>query len=95
MSRQIVDVIPSSFPADKLVVVEVYTPGGKWSSYPPHKNGTHNPPAEVDLDEMYYYRISKPEGFALQHLYGGKHGADRTLKAHDGDAYRFTAGITQ
>jgi 5-deoxy-D-glucuronate isomerase len=35
-SRQIVEVIPSSFAADKLVVFEVYTPGGNWSSYPPH-----------------------------------------------------------
>ena len=92
VSRQIVDVIPSTFPADKLVVVEVYTPGGNWSSYPPHKHDTHNPPAEVDLDEIYYYRISKPEGFALQHLYGGKHGADRTVKAQDGDAVLVHSG---
>jgi len=92
VSRQIVDVIPSTFPADKLVVVEVYTPGGNWSSYPPHKHDTHNPPAEVDLDEIYYYRISKPEGFALQHLYGGKHGPDRTVKAQDGDAVLVHSG---
>ena len=35
-SRQIVDVMPPNFPADKLMVVEVYTPSGNWSSYPPH-----------------------------------------------------------
>jgi len=50
-SRQIVDVLTPSFPADKLVVIEVYTPGGNWSSYPPHKHDTHNPPTEEDLDE--------------------------------------------
>ena len=72
VSRQIVDVLPPSFPADKLVVIEVYTPGGNWSSYPPHKHDTHNPPAEVDLDEIYYFRIAQPEGFALQHLYTGE-----------------------
>jgi 5-deoxy-glucuronate isomerase len=38
VSRQIVDVIPPAFPADKLMVIEVYTPGGNWSSYPPHKH---------------------------------------------------------
>ena len=70
-SRQIVDVITPAFPADKLMVIEVYTPGGNWSSYPPHKHDVHNPPAEVDLDEIYYYRIRQPEGFALQHLYAG------------------------
>jgi 5-deoxy-glucuronate isomerase len=69
VSRQIVDVMPSSFPADKLLVIEVYTPGGNWSSYPPHKHDTHNPPQEVDQDEIYYYRIARPEGFAFQYLY--------------------------
>jgi 5-deoxy-glucuronate isomerase len=85
-SRQIVDVITPAFPADKLVVIEVYTPGGNWSSYPPHKHDTHNPPAEVDLDEIYYYRMAQPGGFALQHLYSDADGTGKTLKTHDGDA---------
>jgi 5-deoxy-glucuronate isomerase len=85
-SRQIVDIITPSFPADKLMVIEVYTPGGNWSSYPPHKHDVHNPPAEVDLDEIYYYRIQQPEGFAFQHLYPGNDGSERTIKARDGDA---------
>lgn len=91
-SRQIVDVIAPAFPADKLMVIEVYTPGGNWSSYPPHKHDVHNPPGEVDLDEIYYYRIAKPEGFAFQHLYSGKHGADQTLKLRDGDAVLVHSG---
>jgi hypothetical protein len=78
-------VIPPSFPADKLVVIEVYTPGGNWSSYPPHKHDTHNPPAESDLDEIYYYRIAQPGGFALQHLYADKNAGGQTVKAGDGD----------
>lgn len=57
-SRQIVDLMTPAFPADKLMVVEVYTPGGNWSSYPPHKHDVHNPPVEVDLDEIYYYRMN-------------------------------------
>jgi 5-deoxy-glucuronate isomerase len=85
-SRQIVDVMMPAFPADKLMVVEVYTPGGNWSSYPPHKHDVHNPPAEVDLDEIYYYRIRQPEGFAFQHLYSGENAGERTVKARDGDA---------
>jgi 5-deoxy-glucuronate isomerase len=85
VSRQIVDVITPAFPADKLMVVEVYTPGGNWSSYPPHKHDVHNPPAEVDLDEIYYYRIRQPEGFAFQHLYSGDRSIDQTLKTRDGD----------
>jgi 5-deoxy-glucuronate isomerase len=91
-SRQIIDVIGPDFPADKLMVIEVYTPGGNWSSYPPHKHDVHNPPAEVDLDEIYYYRIRQPEGFALQHLYSGKHGGDQTLKTKDGDTVLVHSG---
>ncbi len=84
-SRQIVDIISPHFPADKLMVIEVYTPGGNWSSYPPHKHDVHNPPAEVDLDEIYYYRIQN-EGFALQHLYGGEEAE------HDRESARWRRG---
>jgi 5-deoxy-glucuronate isomerase len=93
-SRQILDVIRPDFPADKLVVIEVYTPGGNWSSYPPHKHDVHNPPAEVDLDEIYYYRIDRPmEGFALQRLYSADKSQDVTVRAMDGDAVLVRSGF--
>jgi len=93
-SRQIVDVLRPDFPADKLVVIEVYTPGGNWSSYPPHKHDTHNPPNEVDLDEIYYYRIDHPrEGFALQRLYTPDQSRDVTVRAKDGDAVLVRSGF--
>jgi 5-deoxy-glucuronate isomerase len=92
-SRQIVDIIRPEFPADKLVVIEVYTPGGNWSSYPPHKHDMHNPPAEVDLDEIYYYRLNRPsEGFALQRLYSPDKAQDFTVHAEDGDAVLVRSG---
>ncbi len=92
-SRQIVDIIRPDFPADKLVVIEVYTPGGNWSSFPPHKHDVHNPPQEVDLDEIYYYRIDHPdEGFALQRLYSADHAQDVTVCAKDGDAVLVRSG---
>jgi 5-deoxy-glucuronate isomerase len=92
-SRQIVDIMPPAFPADRLIVIEVYTPGGNWSSYPPHKHDVHNPPAEVDLDEIYYYRIQQPDGFALQHLYPNQNAAARTVEARDGDAVLVRSGF--
>jgi 5-deoxy-glucuronate isomerase len=92
-SRQIVDIVRPDFPADKLVVIEVYTPGGNWSSYPPHKHDVHNPPTEVDLDEIYYYRIDHPqEGFALQRLYSPDKSQDVTVRAQDGDAVLVRSG---
>lgn len=84
-TRQIVDVIRPEFPAEKLLICEVYTPSGNWSSYPPHKHDVHNPPGEVDLDETYYYRISKPEGYAFQRLYDAAGTRDDTLTLVDGD----------
>lgn len=84
-TRQIVDVIRPEFPAEKLLVCEVYTPSGNWSSYPPHKHDVHNPPKEVDLDETYYYRISRPEGYAFQRLYDHAGTRDDTLTLVDGD----------
>jgi 5-deoxy-glucuronate isomerase len=90
VSRQIVDVITPAFPADKIMVVEVYTPGGNWSSYPPHKHDVHNPPTEVDLDEIYYYRIRQPEGFAFQHLYSSDD--SQVLKVKNGDTVLVRSG---
>ena len=92
VSRQIVDLMPPAFPADKLIVVEVYTPGGNWSSYPPHKHDVHNPPEEVDLDEIYYYRMSQPDAFAFQHLYSGEQSSARTLQTRDGDVVLVRSG---
>jgi 5-deoxy-glucuronate isomerase len=85
-SRQIVDVIPPSFPAQRLIAVEVYTPGGNWSSYPPHKHDVHNPPDEADLDEIYYYRTNHLAAFAHQRLYTPDGSRDVVVTARDGDA---------
>jgi 5-deoxy-glucuronate isomerase len=93
VSRQIVDVITPAFPADKLIVIEVYTPGGNWSSYPPHKHDVHSPPAEVDLDEIYYYRMKDPGAFAFQHLYSSGNSGGQTVQAHDGDAVLVRSGF--
>ncbi len=84
-TRQIHDMIPPSFPAHRLIVVEVFTPAGNWSSYPPHKHDVHNPPGEVDLEEIYYYRIDKPEGYAIQKLYTPDRRIDETLTVRDGE----------
>jgi 5-deoxy-glucuronate isomerase len=85
-SRQIVEVMPPNFPADKLMIVEVYTPSGNWSSYPPHKHDVHNPPNEVDLDEIYYYRTDHQSGYAYHRLYTPDGERDLTLTVADGDA---------
>jgi 5-deoxy-glucuronate isomerase len=85
ISRQVVDVMRPDFAGDRLMVIEVYTPGGNWSSFPPHKHEVHNPPEEVDLDEIYYYRMRHPNAFALQRLYSSDGKSDTVITARDND----------
>jgi 5-deoxy-glucuronate isomerase len=84
-ARQINHIIEPSFPADRLLVVEVFTPSGNWSSYPPHKHDVHDMPREADLEEIYYYRIGPPDGFGLQRLHTADGAIDAAYVIHDGD----------
>ena len=74
VSRQINDLLPPESPVHRLVLVEVYTPSGNWSSYPPHKHDVHIEDndgnlIEADLEEIYFYKIDKPDGYAYQRVY--------------------------
>ena len=74
VSRQINDLLPPDSPVHRLVLVEVYTPSGNWSSYPPHKHDVHiedeaGQLIEADLEEVYFYKLDKPEGYAYQRVY--------------------------
>ncbi len=77
-SRQINDLLPPGSPVHRLVLVEVYTPSGNWSSYPGHKHDVHIEDAtgkliEADLEEVYFYKIDKPHGYAYQRVYTDVH----------------------
>jgi 5-deoxy-glucuronate isomerase len=76
---------PEALEADRLIAVEVLTPAGNWSSYPPHKHDVHDMPREADLEEIYYYRIDPPDGFGLQRLYTADGQTDAAYVIHDGD----------
>jgi len=96
-SRQINSIIPPGFDCHRLVCVEVYTPGGNWSSYPPHKHDVHSkgPKGELieaALEEFYYYKIDKPGGFALQRVYTDDRTLDATVAAHSDDIVLVPAG---
>jgi 5-deoxy-glucuronate isomerase len=91
-TRQINKIFQPQFAADRLLIVEVYTPSGNWSSYPPHKHDVHNLPAEADLEEIYYYRVDRPEGYAMQRVYTRDQKFDETLIVRDGDLVRVPEG---
>ena len=84
-TRQINHIVKPEFPAERLLVVEVFTPSGNWSSYPPHKHDEDKPPGEVVLEETYYFRTPAPEAFAVQRLYSPAHDLDLTVTVRDGD----------
>jgi 5-deoxy-glucuronate isomerase len=84
-TRQINHMLRPDFPVHRLLVCEVYTPGGNWSSYPPHKHDVHAPPGEVDLEEIYYYRVDRPEGYAIQKVYTADRRLDETITVRDGE----------
>ncbi|MGW3133808.1 5-deoxy-glucuronate isomerase [Streptomyces sp. NPDC001123] len=63
--------LPGTFDAEQLLVCEVLTPGGNWSSYPPHKHDVARPGAESELEEIYYFQVAGGEnGFGYQRVYG-------------------------
>jgi 5-deoxy-glucuronate isomerase len=95
---------PEAWPhADKLMCVELLTPDGNWSSYPPHKHDD-SPECPVNNEELYYFRIGRaggaeyaPEGFGLHRTYTGDAVApelrvDDNLTVRDGDAYVIPRG---
>ena len=99
VSRQINDLLPPGSPVQRLVLVEVYTPSGNWSSYPPHKHDVHAEDdagnlVEADLEEVYFYKIDRPEGYAYQRVYTGETSPlqqagtpiDALVKVGDGEA---------
>ncbi|MGW7545483.1 5-deoxy-glucuronate isomerase [Streptomyces sp. NPDC054770] len=63
--------LPGTFDAEQLLVCEVLTPGGNWSSYPPHKHDEARPGEESELEEIYYFEVSGgANGFGYQRVYG-------------------------
>ncbi|MEU2157854.1 5-deoxy-glucuronate isomerase [Streptomyces sp. NPDC019396] len=76
-----------SFECDRLIAVEVLTPGGNWSSYPPHKHDEHRPGEEARLEEIYYFEIDGPHGFGYQRVSPSRPGGtDLLAEVRSGDA---------
>ena len=79
--------------AERLVVVEVLTPPGNWSSYPPHKHDAENTqPGEAVLEEIYYFRIQGPGGFGVHRTYTADRSLDETVLVRDGDLFLVPRG---
>ncbi len=79
--------------ADRLMCVELLTPDGNWSSYPPHRHDD-SPECPVNNEEIYYFRLGRtggrgfsPEGFALHRTYTPDGSIDVNVVVRDGDVF--------
>jgi 5-deoxy-glucuronate isomerase len=90
--RFVRNILPETEPAESLLVVEVITPGGHWSSYPPHKHDTATEGEETALEETYYHRLNPPQGFAIQRVYTDDRSIDETISVEDGDVVMVPRG---
>lgn len=85
-TRYVRDILPHSDPtAAHLLVVEVVTPAGHSSSYPPHKHDRDALPEETRLEETYYHRVDPPQGFAFQRVYTDDRSLDEAMAVEDHD----------
>lgn len=89
-TRQINGLIEPGFGSSKLVAVEVYTPSGNWSSFPAHKHDERKTDAagnlvEANLEEFYFYKMEKPEGYAIQQVYTSDGSLNELVQARNND----------
>ncbi len=71
--------------ADRLLVTEVFTPAGHWSSYPSHRHDEDDFPRITYLEETYYHRLNPANGFGIQRVYTDDRILDETMAVADGD----------
>ncbi len=96
-TRQINSLLPPGFNCHRLVAVEVYTPSGNWSSFPAHKHDERKVDAsgkvvEARLEEVYFYKIDKPQGFAIQQIYTEDRSLDEIAVARNNDVVMVPKG---
>lgn len=77
--RHVCNILFDNLEAESLLVCEVATPSGNWSSYPPHKHDSDNAPLETQLEETYYHRINPEQGFVFQRVYTDDRSLDETM----------------
>ncbi len=84
-TRYVCDILPDSEPAHSLLVVEVRTPSGHSSSYPPHKHDTDDLPHQSFLEETYYHQVNPSQGFVFQRVYTDDRSIDQAMAVENSD----------
>jgi len=88
--RTIYDLIPEGVDT-KLMIYEVFTPEGNWSSFPPHKHDEDTEDERL-LEEVYLFHFDPPEGFALVWLFDDNGDIDNAYAVKNGDLELIPSG---
>lgn len=71
--------------AGSLLVTEVFTPSGNWSSYPPHRHDVDDFPNMTYLEETYYHRLNPTQGYGVQRVFSEDGSLDETISVNNHD----------
>jgi len=91
-SRTVRTILGPEDDAVRLLLGETINPPGNWSSYPPHRHDRHDPPREVDLEEVYLFKVDPPGGFGVQIRYD-LGGPEEAFLVRDDDIAVIRAGF--
>jgi 5-deoxy-glucuronate isomerase len=91
-TRYVRDILPQTETAESLLMVEVRTPAGHSSSYPPHKHDADDIPNESALEETYYHRLNPSQGFVFQRVYTDERDIDQALAVENHDVVMVPRG---
>lgn len=86
------DILDPGFPSQHLLVGETFSQDGRWSSYPPHKHDTANPPHESRHEGVCLYRLNPPQGFACQRVYSPERKFDQAYLIRDNSCLKLPFG---
>ncbi len=92
--REVVDILTHNVEGkvDRIILGEVYNKPGCWSSYPPHKHDRDDRPYEVNMEEIYHYKVNPPQGFGIQVMYNDELFLNETYTIRNGDTIAIKEG---
>lgn len=91
--RQVHNIIGANVPqAQRLLIGETFNSPGNWSGYPPHKHEEDDYPFEVNMEEIYYFRVNPPQGFGIQRIYTDDRSLDVTYAVENEDVVLLPRG---
>jgi 5-deoxy-glucuronate isomerase len=91
-TRQALIMIDDKFPSDHFFIGEAIVPPGNWGSFPPHRHEFDNPPDELDMEEIYFYRFNPGQGFGIQALYTDARDVDTAYTVRHNDTIAIPRG---